>query len=244
MYVAVVGALAAAVTGGLLINQRWQDAANLKQVQAAKQASDAALAKAKADTDAALASKTDSDSKLTEANGKIDDLTKQLADAKQAATDAQTAVQTATDNAKAAQDKYDKIMATLGSDTPDSLKADKAKAESDLAAAESEKKIMEDQLADAQKQIADANDEINRAKTGTQPPGISGKVTFVNRAWNFVVLNVGLANGVVPNGELIVYRGRDFLGKVKVTSAESNSAVADILPDIKGDIQVGDYVLN
>jgi hypothetical protein len=76
------------------------------------------------------------------------------------------------------------------------------------------------------------------------PPGISGKVTFVNTTWNFVVLNVGLSNGVVPNGELIVYRGRDFLGKVKVTSAEDNTAVADILPGAKADIQVGDDVLN
>ena len=76
------------------------------------------------------------------------------------------------------------------------------------------------------------------------PPGISGRVTYVNRAWNFVVLDVGLSNGVVPNGELIVYRGNDFLGKVKVTKADPNDSVADILPSSKGDIQIGDYVLN
>jgi hypothetical protein len=81
-------------------------------------------------------------------------------------------------------------------------------------------------------------------KPNSMPPGISGKITFVNRAWNFVVLNVGLSNGVVPNGELIVYRGRNFLGKIKVTSAEDSTAVADILPDAKADIQVGDDVLN
>ena len=91
--------------------------------------------------------------------------------------------------------------------------------------------------------MADLKAAINKGPAG-MPPGISGKVTFVNRAWNFVVLNVGLANGVVPNGELIVYRGRDFLGKIKVTSAESNSAVGDILPNAKADIQVGDDVLN
>lgn len=76
------------------------------------------------------------------------------------------------------------------------------------------------------------------------PPGISGKVTFVNRAWNFVVLNVGLSNGLIPKGELIVYRGDRFLGKVKVTSVEENTAVADIESDAKGDIQAGDSVLN
>ena len=75
-------------------------------------------------------------------------------------------------------------------------------------------------------------------------PGVSGKVTFVDNTWNFVVLDVGLANGVVPNGELIVYRGRSFLGKVKVTKVDPNDAVAEILPDTKGVIQIGDSVLN
>jgi cell shape-determining protein MreC len=92
--------------------------------------------------------------------------------------------------------------------------------------------------------VKQLKDDINRAKVGNIPPGISGKVTFVNRAWNFVVLNVGLSSGVVPNGELILYRGRNFLGKVKVTSAEDNTSVADILPNAKADIQIGDDVLN
>jgi hypothetical protein len=59
-----------------------------------------------------------------------------------------------------------------------------------------------------------------------------------------VILNVGLSNGVVPNGELIVYRGRTFLGKVRITKADQNDSVAEILPDIKGNIQIGDAVLN
>ena len=103
---------------------------------------------------------------------------------------------------------------------------------------------MQDQLQAAVKQAEDYKAEINKATVGTIPPGVTGKVTFVNRTWNFVVLNVGLSNGVVPNGELVVYRGRDFLGKVKVTSAEDNTAVADILPGAKADIQVGDDVIN
>jgi cell shape-determining protein MreC len=118
------------------------------------------------------------------------------------------------------------------------------KLNSQVAADNAEQKILQDQLQAANKQVDDLKTAINSAKTGTMPPGISGKVTFVNTTWNFVVLNVGLSNGVVPNGELIVYRGRNFLGKVKVTSAEDNTAVADILPGAKADIQVGDDVLN
>ena len=95
----------------------------------------------------------------------------------------------------------------------------------------------------SQTQVADLTDAINRSKTG-QMPGVSGKVTFVDHAWNFVILDVGLSNGVVPNGELIVYRGNTFLGKIRVTKVDPNDAVAEILPDVKGDIQVGDKVLN
>jgi cell shape-determining protein MreC len=86
---------------------------------------------------------------------------------------------------------------------------------------------------------------MERGKTGTMPPGINGKILSVNRAWNFVVLNVGNKDGVVENGVLMVYRGNTLLGKVKVVSAEKNSAVADVIPEwIKGDIQPGDAVFN
>jgi hypothetical protein len=98
-------------------------------------------------------------------------------------------------------------------------------------------------LAQTQQKVNDLMDALNRKDTGKMP-GVSGKVTFVDRAWNFVILDVGVDSGVVPNGELIVYRGRQFLGKVRVTKVDPNDAVAEILPDVKGDIQIGDAVLN
>jgi cell shape-determining protein MreC len=104
--------------------------------------------------------------------------------------------------------------------------------------------VLQDSVDQANQKIKDLTDAVNRAKNGSEPPGVSGKVTFVDRTWNFVVLDVGLDAGVVPNGELIVYRGKTFLGKVRVTRADPNDAVAEILPDIKGQIQVGDAVLN
>jgi cell shape-determining protein MreC len=77
------------------------------------------------------------------------------------------------------------------------------------------------------------------------PPGVSGRVTAVNKNWNFVVLNVGQKQNVVEGGELIVYRGQKMIGKVKVVSVESNSSVADILPEwAQSDLQTGDEVIN
>ena len=187
--------------------------------------------------------KADSDTKLATATSKIDDLNTQLTATQKQTADNAASLQTANDAAKAAQDKLDAINKTLNGKSPQDLVDAAAKAQSDLAAAQAEQKILQDQLQASQSQIADLTDAINRAKTG-QMPGVSGKVTFVDHAWNFVILDVGLSNGVVPNGELIVYRGRTFLGKIKVTKVDPNDAVAEILPDIKGDIQIGDSVLN
>jgi len=244
LYVAFAGAIAAAIAGGLIIEKRGEDAQTLKQTQDAKLASDTAARKAQADAVAAQAAKADSDKQLADATSKISDLNTQLAAAQKQVTDATTAEQTANDAAKAAQDKLDAITKTLNGASPQDLVDQAKKAQDDLAAAQAEQKIIQDQLQAEQTQVATLQDAINRSNNGGKMPGVSGKVTFVDLVWNFVILDVGLSNGVVPNGELIVYRGRNFLGKVRVTKVDPNDAVAEILPDIKGDIQIGDSVLN
>lgn len=244
LYVALVGALAS-IAGGIMIWQkRGEDAANLATANQSRAVAEAKAKAEAADLAKAQAAESDAEAKTAAANASLDDYKKQMATVQQNATDAAKALADANAKAKDAQDALDKIQASLGTDTPDGLKAAAKKAEDDLAAAQSEKKIMEDQVADYKQKVADMTDAINRSTRGLNKPGVSGKVTFVDRTWNFVVLNVGLSDGLVPNGELIVYRGRDFLGKIRVTKVDSNDAVAEILPDIKGNIQVGDAVLN
>jgi hypothetical protein len=244
LWVALVGALVAAGFGWMVIQSRTADAVTLKQTQ---QTVTAATQKAQAATKEAEDAKqqaTDANNKLAQANSSIEDLKAKMATLQQQATDAAKAQADAESNLKVANDSLTQIKASLGDKTPEQYAADEKKAEADLAAAQAEQKIMSDQVQSLQKQVSDAQDQINRSKTGTMPPGISGKITFVDRTWNFVILNVGLTNGIVPNGELIVYRGRTFLGKVRITKADENDAVAEILPDLKGNIEIGDAVLN
>ncbi|MGA7880801.1 MAG: hypothetical protein WBV90_11060 [Terrimicrobiaceae bacterium] len=59
--------------------------------------------------------------------------------------------------------------------------------------------------------------------------GLQGRILAVNPAWNFVVLNLGDRNGVVNNAELLVKRGTQFMGKVRVTSVEPSTSIADIV---------------
>jgi len=244
IYFALVGALAAAIFGGLLIQKYSSSKVHVVQLDQSLTLTKQEVVKATAATDAANAAKDQVTTELTEQTSKVDNLNTQLAAAQKTADDANTALTQAKADSDKAKQALQHVTDVLGGKTPEEVQAAIQQAQSDLTTAQSQQKILEDEYQAAQKQVADLTDSFNREKTATMPPGISGKVTFVNRAWNFVVLNVGLSNGIVPNGELIVYRGRDFLGKLKVTSAESNTCVADILPSAKGDIQVGDDVLN
>jgi len=69
------------------------------------------------------------------------------------------------------------------------------------------------------------NDRV--AKVGRK--GLEGRVLAVNPAWNFVVLNLGDKNGVVNNTEMLVKRGTQLLGKVRITSVEPSTSIADIV---------------
>jgi hypothetical protein len=246
LYVALVGALVAMGVGGLLIFGKGgfnETKTDLLQTQAAKTADDQQITKDKAENTALAAARDQALADLATAKSKVDDLTTQVTTAQAAADTANKALATAQAQAKDAQDKLDALNKDLDGKSPQDYKDAVTKAQSDLQAALSEQKIMQDQLDADKTNIADLNDAINRSKTGKMP-GVSGKVTFVDNAWNFVILDVGLANGVVPNGELIVYRNNAFLGKVRVTKVDPNDSVAEILPDVKGSIQIGDKVLN
>ena len=59
--------------------------------------------------------------------------------------------------------------------------------------------------------------------------GIQGTILAVNQAWNFVVLSIGDRQGVVSNAEMLVQRGGQLIGKVRVTSVEPSTSIADII---------------
>jgi hypothetical protein len=70
----------------------------------------------------------------------------------------------------------------------------------------------------------DRNRALRQLKKGTE-----GRVLAVNPAWNFVVLNLGDKQGVSNNTELLVKRGNRMLGKVRITSVEPSTSIADIV---------------
>lgn len=76
------------------------------------------------------------------------------------------------------------------------------------------------------KQYAD----VEKARQTQQlKKGTEGRILAVNPAWNFVVLNLGDKQGVANNTELLVKRGTRYLGKVRITSVEPSTSIADIV---------------
>lgn len=65
------------------------------------------------------------------------------------------------------------------------------------------------------------------------PVGFKGNVVLVEPEWNFVILDVGSEEGLVPNVELLVHRDEEFIGRIRVVSVLDHIAVADIQRETK-----------
>jgi regulator of replication initiation timing len=97
----------------------------------------------------------------------------------------------------------------------------------------SELETVNQQLQDQNTALSTQIAELKRRDEGRQKmqmrQGLSGTILAVNQAWNFVVLSLGDRQGVVPNAEMLVQRDGQYLGKVRVTSVEPSTSIADIL---------------
>ena len=185
-----------------------------------------------------------------------------LADTQQQLADAQTARKKAEDVAAAQQKRADDLSDKLAKATQD-----RDAAQADLAAYKATGKSPQEilQLVAMIKQDEDAisamNDEkkvltrtIERQKNQlneligtnyvvTLPADLKGKVVVVDPKWDFVVLNIGDDQGVLPDGELLVSRHGKLVAKVVVGTVEKDRCIANIIPGWKlGEVFEGDQV--
>ena len=76
-------------------------------------------------------------------------------------------------------------------------------------------------------------------------PPVNGKVLAVDPKWEFVILNVGANDGLVPRGVLMISRGSKLIGKATLTRVESDRSIADLLPGWNvQDVREGDNAVN
>jgi len=108
------------------------------------------------------------------------------------------------------------------------------------------KDTLTNKLKDDDARADDLQKVVDHYKNATLKNGLEGEVLAVNQGWNFVVLSIGDRQGAVANAEMILQRGGSQIGKVRITSVEPSTSVADIIPGSLARgvrVQPGDQVI-
>ncbi len=124
--------------------------------------------------------------------------------------------------------------ATLESQQED-LTAQIETLQDDMAQLEEEKNSIEMQLEKCDRE---------RDKTITMPVGTTAKIVYANADWNFVVIDIGSNQGAQSTAEMIIYRGDNMIGKIRISAVRNDVSIAEVITDFQQDtIEEGDYVL-
>ena len=168
-------------------------------------------------------------SELGEAKSELDKTKKDLTASQEQVTAAQTEIEQLKQDSEAKDTRIAELeqQATSPEGTPAGVET--AEIQARLTELETVNQQLQDQNTSLSTQIA----ELRRKEEGRQKlqmrQGLTGTILAVNQAWNFVVLSLGDRQGVVPNAEMLIQRDGQYLGKVRVTSVEPSTSIADIL---------------
>ncbi len=144
---------------------------------------------------------------------------------------------------------FNTALKDLGITEPDQLgvKRDAMKAEvlaltEEVSKLDKEIEILNGILKENERQLSKQNDvQSQRAKSialGTR----EGLVTAVNPDYGFLIINLGQNDGVSAESKLLVKRGMQLIGKVKIKEITNNLTVADYAAD-KLAVLPGDEVI-
>jgi hypothetical protein len=105
---------------------------------------------------------------------------------------------------------------------------------------------LSDQRKELDQKIVTQSTVIDRYQKNIMAKGTRGRVLAVNSGWGFVVLSIGDRQGAAANKIMVVVRGGQSIGRVRITNVESSQSVADIIPSsfVRGMyVQPGDDVI-
>jgi hypothetical protein len=104
-----------------------------------------------------------------------------------------------------------------------------------------EKKLVDEALFKAQEKINFLTQDDYIVK---EPAGLKGKVLAADPRYEFVVLDIGEKDHVVPDGKFIINRNGKLIAKVQIKSVQADRSIANIVPGWKlSDVMEGDQVL-
>ena len=122
------------------------------------------------------------------------------------------------------------------------LEASVQSKEDEIANLEAEKASLEEEKAMLEAQLEKCS--AAQDTTRSLPPNTVGKVVMVNPEWQYLVVDLGSNQGAALGAELMVHRGDQFLGKIRLSAIREDVSIADFLPGAKVDqIKENDDVL-
>ena len=187
----------------------------------------AELAEATTALETSEAEKATAEASLATANTAKEAAEKELADLKPQIDTKDTEIATLTDTVT----EKDRIIAELTKDPqPDGPQVADTEVDTGRVA---ELEALVSSLETKNAELRDSVDTLEKKEEDRMAvrmrEGLEGQVLAVNPAWNFVVLSIGDNRGVVNNAELLLKRDGRYLGKVRVTSVEPSTSIADIV---------------
>lgn len=105
---------------------------------------------------------------------------------------------------------------------------------------------LNERVREADERLQTAQATVRRYQSGIANQSLTGRVLAVNQGWNFVVLDVGDRQGAAVNAPLLVLRGGQPIARLKITSVEPSTSIADLIPGsaARGEtVQPGDRVV-
>lgn len=108
---------------------------------------------------------------------------------------------------------------------------------------------LNDTVKDQKDKIIMLQEEIASLRPPTAAPDLPtntrGTVLLHNPDWNFVIIDIGDDAGAQIGAEMLVHRGEQMVGKIKIARVRRNLSIADILhePGFQP-LQEGDHVLS
>jgi cell division protein FtsL len=169
---------------------------------------------------------------LGEAQNQLNASKEELATAQEKATTLETELAQASGDAEAKDTRIAELEQQLAEGTGSTSVGDTADVAEVTAERDELRTVvagLEDRATGLEAQVAELRRKDNARQTSQMRQGLQGTILAVNQAWNFVVLSLGDRQGVVPNAEMLVQRGGQLLGRIRVTSVEPSTSIADIL---------------
>ena len=143
-------------------------------------------------------------------------------------------------------DEKQPASANPGAPSTVELQAQLDDARQQLDDAEREKSLLAEKVQTVGEHWSQLEDEKKRRAVAHGKVGVRGTILVVNRAYNFVVLNLGGRNGVEPHSEMLVVRDGTYIGKIRISSVEPATAIGDIMTSTLArgvQVQKGDIVI-